>query len=308
MKNFLAIRDFSTEELNELLDLSIRLKKLYKSGGRDVCLGGKVLAMLFEKTSLRTRISFQVAMTDLGGTAIYLKPEDIGIIGKREPAKDMARVFSRYVDGIMARTFLHETLVELARWAMVPVINALSDWSHPCQVMADLMTILEHFGRLEGLTLAYVGDGNNVARSLAYGCAKFGLKYRIATPEEYALDQDTIRQANTIRPDTVYQTKEPADAIKNADVVYTDTWVSMGQESEKEKRIADFQGFQVNSQLLAGAPAHVKIMHCLPAYRGFEITDEVAEADSCIIFDQAENRLHFQRALLKTLLSGSSSL
>ncbi len=303
MKSFLAIRDFSTQELQEMLDLSIRLKKLYKSGGRDVCLAGKVLAMLFEKASLRTRVSFQVAMSDLGGTAIYLKPEDIGIIGKREPAKDMARVFSRYVDGIMARTFRHETLVELDRWATVPVINALSDWSHPCQAMADMMTILEHFGRLEGLTLAYVGDGNNVARSLAYACAKFGLKYQIATPKGYALDEEANREPNTIRPGTVHSTTVPAEAVKNADVVYTDTWVSMGQESEKEKRIADFQGFQVNAQLLAGAPAHVKVMHCLPAYRGFEITDEVAEADNCIIFDQAENRLHFQRGLLKKLLS-----
>lgn len=303
MKSFLAIRDFSTEELMDMLDLSIRLKKLYKSGGRDVCLAGKVLAMLFEKASLRTRVSFQVAMSDLGGAAIYLKPEDIGIIGKREPARDMARIFSRYVDGIMARTFAHETLVELDRWATVPVINALSDWSHPCQAMADMMTILEHFGRLEGLTLAYVGDGNNVARSLAYGCAKFGLKYQIATPKGYALDEEAIREPNTIRPGTAEQMTDPARAVKNADVVYTDTWVSMGQESEKEKRIADFQGFQVNAQLLAGAPAHAKVMHCLPAYRGFEITDEVAEADNCIIFDQAENRLHFQRALLKKLLS-----
>jgi ornithine carbamoyltransferase len=169
--------------------------------------------------------------------------------------------------------------------------------------MADMMTILEHFGRLEGLTLAYVGDGNNVARSLAYACAKFGLKYQIATPKGYALDEETIAWPNSIRPNTVHPTTVPAEAVKNADVVYTDTWVSMGQESEKEKRIADFQGFQVNAQLLAGAPAHVKVMHCLPAYRGFEITDEVAEADNCIIFDQAENRLHFQRGLLKKLLS-----
>ncbi len=303
MTHFLSILDFSAHELQKLLDLSIQLKNLYKSGGRDLCLSGKVLAMLFEKVSLRTRVSFQVAMSDLGGTAIYLKPDDIGIIGKREPAKDMARVFSRYVDGIMARTFSHETLLELARWSTVPVINALSDWSHPCQVMADMMTILEHFGRLEGLTLAYVGDGNNVARSLAEACARFGLRYQIASPKGYMLDEQTIAEAEKARPGTVFHTNNPVEAVRNADIVYTDTWVSMGQEDEKEKRIADFQGFQVNAELLAQAPAHAKIMHCLPAYRGYEITDEVAESKNSIIFDQAENRLHFQRALLKKLLS-----
>ena len=303
MDDFLAISDFTSEQLMGLLDESRALKAVYKSGQRDLCLAGKTLAMLFEKPSLRTRISFQVAMTDLGGTAIYLKPEDIGIIGKREPAKDMARVFSRYVDGIMARTFAHETLVELDQWASVPVINALSDWSHPCQAMADLMTILEHFSKLEGLTLAYVGDGNNVARSLAFACAKFKMKYNIATPAGYALDSETLRQANAIQADTVTAAASTSQAVQNADVIYTDTWVSMGQEDEKQKRIADFQGFQVNTELLAKAPSHAKIMHCLPAYRGYEITDEVAESDNCIIFDQAENRLHFQRALLKKLLS-----
>jgi len=303
MKNFLSLQDFSTEQLQELLDLSIQLKKLYKSGGRDLCLAGKALAMLFEKVSLRTRVSFQVAMSDLGGTALYLKPEDIGIIGKREPAKDMARVFSRYVDGIMARTFSHETLLELAKWATVPVINALSDWSHPCQAMADMMTILEHFGRLKGLTLAYVGDGNNVARSLAEACAKFGLRFQIASPKGYMLDEKTISEVEQTRPGTVFLTNDPLQAVRNADVIYTDTWISMGQEAEREKRIADFQGFQVNADLLAKAPPHARIMHCLPAYRGFEITDDVAESKNSIIFDQAENRLHFQRALLKKLLS-----
>lgn len=303
MNNFLSIQEFPTEQLQELLDLSIQLKKLYKSGGRDLCLAGKALAMLFEKVSLRTRVSFQVAMSDLGGTALYLKPEDIGIIGKREPAKDMARVFSRYVDGIMARTFSHETLLELAKWATVPVINALSDWSHPCQAMADMMTILEHFGRLKGLTLAYVGDGNNVARSLAEACAKFGLRFQITSPKGYMLDEKTISEVEQTRPGTVFLTNDPVQAVRNADVIYTDTWISMGQEAEREKRIADFQGFQVNADLLAKAPPHARIMHCLPAYRGFEITDDVAESKNSIIFDQAENRLHFQRALLKKLLS-----
>jgi len=303
MKSFLSIQDCGVEQLNELLELSAKLKHLYKNGGRDLCLSGKVLAMLFEKTSLRTRVSFQVAMSDLGGTAIYLKPEDIGVIGQREPAKDMARVFSRYVDGIMARTFSHETLEELDRWSSVPVINALSDWSHPCQVMADMLTIKEHFGKLAGLKLTYIGDGNNVARSLAFACAKFGMKYAIAAPAGYELDAGTLDTANGICAGCAEQTCQPAKAVAGADIVYTDTWISMGQEAEKEKRVRDFEGFQVNAALLAAAPKTAKVMHCLPAYRGYEITDEVVESERSIIFDQAENRLHFQRALLKKLLS-----
>lgn len=303
MENFLSINMCSAEQLEELLDLSSGLKSMYKSGGRDVCLAGKVLAMLFEKTSLRTRISFQVAMADLGGTAIYLKPQDVGIIGKREPAKDMARVLSRYVDGIMARTFAHETIVEFTRFATVPVINALSDWSHPCQAMADVLTIREHCGALAGLKVVYVGDGNNVARSLAFVCAKLGMKFVCASPAGYELDEETIAESNRIAADTASQTGDPVAAVTDANIVYTDTWTSMGQEEEKAKRIRDFEGFQVSDELLAHAPAGVKVMHCLPAYRGLEITDEVCESDKSIIFDQAENRLHFQRALLKRLMS-----
>ena len=302
MNSFLAITDCTTEELNELLALSAELKALYKNGGRDVCLSGKTLAMLFEKASLRTRISFQVAMDDLGGTAIYLKPEDVGIIGQREPAKDMARVIARYADGIMARTFSHETIVELDRWANVPVINALSDWSHPCQVMADLLTIQEHCGNLKGLKLAYIGDGNNVARSLAFACAKFGMQFVCASPKGYELDNESLNTANSILAECAVQTNDPIDAVKDAQVVYTDTWVSMGQEAEKEQRVKDFQGFEINEALLANAPTNAKIMHCLPAYRGYEISDGVMESEHSIVFDQAENRLHFQRALLKYLM------
>jgi len=302
MKDFLSIHDCSSSQLKELLQLSSELKKLYKAGGRDLCLAGKALAMLFEKVSLRTRISFQVAMADLGGHPIYIKPEDIGGIGKREPVKDMARVLSRYVDGIMARTFEHDTLVELARFAEVPVINALSDFSHPCQAMADVLTVGEHCGKLSGLKIAYIGDGNNVARSLAFACAKLGMKLAVASPAGYELDADSITKANTIAADTVIQTNDPAGAVTDADVVYTDTWVSMGQEDEKKQRLADFEGFQVNAELMKLAPTKAKVMHCLPAYRGLEITDEIAESENSIIFDQAENRLHFQRALLKKLL------
>jgi ornithine carbamoyltransferase len=303
MKNFLTIRDCTSQELLELLELSVSLKKLYKGGKYDLCLTGKTLVMLFEKASLRTRVSFQVAMHDLGGNAIYLKPDDIGIIGQREPAKDMARVFSRYIHGIMARTFKHETLNELARWASVPVINALSDWSHPCQAMADMQTAMECFGKLNGLKLAYIGDGNNVARSLAFACAKLDMKCVVASPQGYELDAETLATANTIHPGCAEQIRDPKQAVKGADIIYTDTWVSMGQEAEKAQRIKDFQGYQVNGELLALAPKTAKVMHCLPAYRGYEITDEVCESKQSVIFDEAENRLHFQRALLKKLIS-----
>lgn len=258
--------------------------------------------MLFEKPSLRTRISFHVAMTDLGGSAIYVKPEDIGGIGKREPVKDMARVLSRYVDGIMARTFEHGTVTELAKYATVPVINALTDWSHPCQAMGDMLTIQEYCRRFEGVKLAYIGDGNNVARSLSFACGKLGMKMVIATPPGYELDAETIDKANQTSAGSVTQTNDPRAAVDGADIIYTDTWISMGQENEKQKRCADFEGFQVNADLVKLAP-DAKIMHCLPAHRGLEITDEVAESANSIIFDQSENRLHFQRALLKKLMS-----
>jgi ornithine carbamoyltransferase len=303
MKDFIETLDYSTQQLKELLAESARLKRLYKSGGSDLCLANKTLAMLFEKPSLRTRISFEVAMTNLGGHAIYVKPEDIGGIGKREPVKDIARVLSRYVDGIMARTFSHNVVVELAQFATVPVINALTDWSHPCQAMADVLTIQEHFGKLEGIKIAFIGDGNNVARSLAFACAKLGMKLVIASPAGYELDKETIATANKIAADTVSQIKSPKEAVAKADVIYTDTWVSMGQEEEKQKRVEDFTGFQVDANLVKAAPNHVKIMHCLPAYRGLEITDEATESPNSIIFDQSENRLHFQRALLKKLMS-----
>ena len=303
MKDFLSIIDCPAEFLKDLLRISARLKRLYSFGGNDICLSGKTLAMLFEKPSLRTRISFEVAMTDLGGSAIYVKPEDIGGIGKREPIKDIARVLSRYVNGIMARTFEHSAINELAAFATVPVINALTDWSHPCQAMADVFTISEHFEEIKGVKIAFIGDGNNVARSLAFACAKLGMKITIASPAGYELDAESIEKANQISADSVRQTNDPGAAVLDADVIYTDTWVSMGQEEQKQKRQTDFAGFQVNADLVKSAPAGAKIMHCLPAYRGFEITDEVAESPNSIMFDQAENRLHFQRALLKKLMS-----
>ena len=303
MENFLSINNCSTDELNELLELSAGLKRLYKQGGRDLCLSGKTLAMLFEKPSLRTRISFHVGMIDLGGSPIYIKPEDIGGIGQREPVKDMARVLSRYVDGIMARTFEHEKVTGLAEFATVPVINALTDWSHPCQAMADCLTIIEHCGSLDDIKITYVGDGNNVARSLAFAAAKLGMQLIIACPNGYELDNGSVEKANAISQNCVVQTNDPRTAIKNANVIYTDTWTSMGQEEEKQKRLNDFKDFQINAELLSSAPANAKIMHCLPAHRDYEITDEAAESENSVIFDQAENRLHFQRALLKKLMS-----
>ncbi len=303
MKDFLTIADCPTEYLKDLLRISVRLKRLYRYGSKEDSLAGKTLAMLFEKPSLRTRISFQVAMTDLGGHVIYVKPEDIGGIGKREPVKDIARVLSRYVNGIMARTFEHSVVVDLAKYATVPVINALTDWSHPCQAMADVLTMEEHFDDTKGLKIAFIGDGNNVARSLAFAAAKFGMKLTIASPAGYELDKETIEQSNHILADCVRQIRDPVEAVKDANVIYTDTWVSMGQENEKQKRIADFKGYQIDMKLMQAAPKGVKIMHCLPAYRGYEITDEVVESPNSIIFNQAENRLHFQRALLKKLMS-----
>jgi ornithine carbamoyltransferase len=302
MRHFISIKDCTKGELNELLELSCKLKEDDKNGVIERSLAGKALALVFEKASLRTRVSFEIAMTDLGGVAIYMKPDDIGILGQREPIKDIARVFGRYVHGIMARTFAHETLVELAKYAGVPVINGLSDWSHPCQAMADMLTIKEHFGSLEGIRIAFIGDGNNVARSLAFASAKLGLKMTLASPAGYELDVDTIAIAGGISSGSVSLLRKPADAVRGVDVIYTDTWVSMGQEAEEKKRLKAFAGFQVNSELLKLAP-NAKIMHCLPAHRGCEITDEVMESANSIIFDQAENRLHFQRALLEKLLS-----
>jgi ornithine carbamoyltransferase len=305
MNKFLSISDCATQDLRDLLALSEQLKGLYKSGGEDLCLKGKTLVMLFEKPSLRTRISFEVAMTNLGGHAIYVKPEDIGGIGKREPVKDMARVMSRYADGIMARTFEHQTIVDFAKYATVPVINALSDWSHPCQAMADVLTVKEHLGRIEGVTMTYIGDGNNVARSLAFAAAKLGMKLVIASPKGYELDENSIARANAIAAGAVTQLGDPKAAVHDADVIYTDTWVSMGQETEKQVRVKAFAGFAIDGELMKHAPKAL-IMHCLPAYRDYEISDEAMESPNSIVFDQSENRLHFQRALLKKLVAGDS--
>ena len=302
-KDFINIRDFTPSQLQSLLDRSIADKELFRRGQLEATLERKVLAMVFEKPSLRTRVSFETAMTHLGGHAIYMTQADIGL-GSREPAKDVARVLGRMCDAIMARTFSHEMVEELARFSPVPVVNALTDYSHPCQAMADLMTARERFGELAGRTLTFVGDGNNVARSLAALVAKLGMKFVLACPPGYGLEEsylETVR-ADYGSADGCRVTHDPRDAVADADVIYTDTWVSMGQESERLKRQKDLSAFQINGELLALAPPHAIVMHCLPAYRGYEISDEAFEAHAETILDESENRLHFQRTLLNVLV------
>jgi len=303
MKHFISISDCTAEELRRLLDVSVELKRQYLERRRnDPLLAGRTLAMIFEKPSLRTRVSFTVAMTHLGGSAMMLRQEEVGL-GSREPVKDVARVLSRMCDAIMARTFEHSKVSELARWSSVPVINGLTDHSHPCQAMADIMTIEEHFGSLAGRTVAFIGDGNNVARSLATACGKFGMRFILACPRAYALkEEDADRIMGQVPTLDLVATDDPAQAVREADVIYTDTWVSMGQEAEKEKRLRDFAAYQVNERLLAQAPKHAIVLHCLPAYRGLEITDGVLEGPQSLVFPQAENRLHFQKGLLAVLL------
>ena len=303
MTHFISLADCSIDDLRHLLDVAQKLKKQHKSTGRnDPVLAGKTLAMIFEKPSLRTRVSFAVAMTHLGGEGLLLRHEEVGL-DVREPAQDVARVLSGMCDGIMARTFEHAKVLKLAKHATVPVINGLTDYSHPCQAMADVMTIEEHFGTLKGKTVAYIGDGNNVARSLATACGKFEMRFIVATPPGYQLDGAEVDRIMTQVPEMDFETTDdPVEAVRDADVLYTDTWVSMGQEAEKHKRLAEFAGFCIDETLLAKAPKHAIVLHCLPAYRGLEISDAVMEGPRSQVFAEAENRLHFQKGLLAVLL------
>lgn len=306
MKHFVSLAKTPVEQLQHVVDVSKRLKKQLKETGRnDPILAGKTLAMIFEKPSLRTRVSFEIGMTQLGGTALSLSRDEVGL-GVREPVKDVARVLSSMADGIMARVFEHVKLLELQEHSRVPVINGLSDYSHPCQAMADLLTIDEHFGRLKDLRMAYVGDGNNVARSLAVACGKFGMHFCIASPPNYAFDGDDIANIQARVPgfDICFY-KEPKDCVAQADVVVTDTWISMGQEAEKAQRVADFKGYAVDEELMARAPAHAIVLHCLPAYRGYEISEGVFESERSKVFQEAENRLHVQKGILAVLLGGA---
>ncbi len=303
-KDFIAVADYSPQELQAILDLSIRLKQERQQNGENrPILKGKVLAMVFQKPSLRTRVSFDMAMRHLGGDALYLSPQEIGL-GQRESIADVARVLSGYVDAIMARVFAHEHVVELARWSSVPVINGLSDYNHPCQAMADALTILEHFGRIQGLNVAYIGDGNNVAVSLLYVLSKLGGNFSIASPDGYIIPEKAVEIGQKFAEASgsrISLYSNPHEAVKNADVIYTDTWTSMGQEAESQRRADVFPPYQVNRQLVSEANDDVIVMHCLPAHRGQELTDEVADGPHSVIFQQAENRMHAQKGILAYL-------
>ena len=303
MRHFLDLAEWSGSDLRDLIQLAVHLKMEWRTGGNQPVLAGKHLAMVFQKPSLRTRVSFEVGMAHLGGHAIMIHPSEIGL-GQRESIADVARVLSGYTQGIMARVFSHDHVKQLAKWASVPVINGLSDYSHPCQAMTDVLTIYEHFGRTEGLRLAFIGDGNNVAASLLMACARFGMDFTIAAPEGYDLPQSVLDLVACWDTGIAVRTlREPAEAVKGADIVYTDTWVSMGQEAESEARISAFQGYQVNDELMKLAGKDTIVMHDLPAYRGKEITDSVADGSQSVIFQQAENRLHAQKAVLVRLMS-----
>lgn len=306
-KDFIAISDFSSEEIQEILALARKLKVEYYNGGNQPLLKGKVLGMLFQKPSLRTRISFDMAMRHVGGDALYISPNEIGL-GQRESVADVARVLSGYVHAIMARVFDHKHILELSQWSSVPVINGLSEYNHPCQAMADALTIIEKFGHIQGLNVCYVGDGNNVAVSLMHICARLGANFTIASPDGYDLIPEAINVAHQIASQTHVNLKflrNPHEAVKGADVIYTDTWTSMGQETEAQKRAQVFPPYQVNAQLVSEAKKGAIVMHCLPAHRGYELTDEVADGPQSVIFQQAHNRLHAQKAILVRLLLGA---
>ena len=301
-KDLLSIKDLSTKEIDFIFKLSTDLKKNKKKFSK--ALSGKSLALIFQKPSNRTRVSFEVGMYQLGGNSLYLAPAEINI-GVRESIKDVAKTICRYVDGIVLRTYEHKNCLEMAQAATVPIINGLSDFSHPCQALADLFTIKEKLKRLRNITLAYVGDGNNVCNSLLFAAAKTGMNISVATPKGYAPDQEVIKQAEAFAKETGSQIiilEDPFVAVKGAHVIYTDVWASMGQEEEISKRKIIFKDFQINAKLLANAASQVLVMHCLPAHRGEEITTEVMDSKNSIVFDQAENRMHVQKAILIKLL------
>ena len=306
MKDFLSVGEFSPQTLQELLDLAIELKKEYQEKGSNTpILKDKKLGMIFQKPSLRTRVSFERGMEHLGGSAMYIGPAEIGL-GKRESIADVARVMAGYVDGVMARVFDHQHVVEFAEWSDIPVINGLSDYNHPCQAMADVLTILEEFGTLKGINVTYVGDGNNVAVSLMHACAKLGANFTIANPEGYGMPEFAIEEARGFAAESGSQLRfltDPHEAVKDADAIYTDTWTSMGQEEEAAKRELAFPPYQVNEQLVSEAKDHVIVLHCLPAHRNHEITDAVADGPHSRLFPQAHNRMHAQKAVLAKLLA-----
>jgi ornithine carbamoyltransferase len=309
-KHLLSMQDLTLKEIEEILDLSEELKQKLRKGEPHELLHGKTLGMIFAKPSTRTRVSFETAMTQLGGHAIYLGMSDLQL-GRGETIADTARTLSRYVDAIMARLFGHEDIVELARHSSVPVINGLTDTHHPCQTLGDLLTIREHKGKLKGLKLAWVGDGNNVCNSLLLGCTLVGMNISVACPHGYEPPADIVAQAKKNAAKTgaeIEISNDPKKAVADADVIYTDVWTSMGQEKEREQRLRDFQGYQVNVELLKRTKKDVIFMHCLPAHRGEEVTDAVIDGPHSVVLDQAENRLHAQKGILVLLMGAEKSL
>lgn len=303
-KDLLSIYDLSISEVNDILDLAKMLKAQLKNGEEHHLLKGKTLGMIFQKSSTRTRVSFEVGMWQLGGSALFLNANDLQI-GRGEPVKDTARVLSRYVDGIMIRTSSHDEVIEMAKYATIPVINALTEMMHPCQALTDIFTVMEHKGKLQGLKMAYIGDGNNMVHSLIQACAKVGMDIAIATPKGYEPDAAIVADARKVAALTgskITLGNDPLVAAEQADVLYTDVWASMGRETEQNIRKIAFAGYQINSEVMDVAKADAIVLHCLPAHRGEEITDEVMESKQSVVFDQAENRLHVQKAIMVLLM------
>ena len=305
-RDLLSLQDLTGSEIDDLLELTKQLKQgTYPVGSP---LKGKTVALLFQKPSNRTRVSFEVGTLQLGGNCLYLGPEEINL-GVRESIADVAKTLSRYLNALVARTFTHDDIIELAHHASIPIINGLSDLYHPCQTLADIFSIKEKFGRLSGLTLGYIGDGNNVCNSLLLGCAKVGMHMHIATPKKYEPKKAIVQLAKAASKETgakISTTHVPEDAVKKADIIYSDVWVSMGQEKESKRRLKDFKGYQVNTELVKSANKNYIFMHCLPAHRGQEVTADVIDGPHSIVFDQAENRLHTQKAILITLLGSNT--
>ncbi|HZZ29723.1 MAG TPA: ornithine carbamoyltransferase [Pirellulales bacterium] len=302
MRHLLCVTDLTTAEIERIFAITADLKSKYSQGIREAILPGRVIGMLFEKPSLRTRVSFEAGMVQLGGGSLFLG-QDVGF-GSRESMADFSRVLSQYVDGVVIRSKRHETVAEVAQHSTCPVINGLTDYAHPCQALADLYTLRELVGKLNGLTLAYVGDANNVARSLVEGCGRLGMKIIVATPKEYHFSADDVARFQREIPQLdLTLTNDPVAAVKSAVAVYTDVWASMGQETESAKRRKAFAAYQVNAALMKQAPAEAYFMHCLPAHRGEEVTDEVIDSSHSVVVQQASNRLHVQKGILAWLLT-----
>jgi ornithine carbamoyltransferase len=304
MKHLISLHDLSVEEIESILKLAEKLKRQLKEGVSHQLLKGKTLGMIFTKSSTRTRVSFEAGLYQLGGYPLFLSSNDIQL-GRGESIYDTAQVLSRYIDGIMIRTFAHSDVEDLAKYGNIPVINGLTDLMHPCQILADLLTVYEHKGTLKGLKLAYIGDGNNVANSLLHGCAKVGMDIAVASPKGYQCDSEIVSEAledAKVSGSNILLTEDPVEAIKDADAVYTDTWISMGQEAEKQERINIFMPYQVNKELFSKAHEDAIFLHCLPAYRGYEVTEDVIDGPQSVIFDEAENRMHVQKAIMALLM------